>query len=89
MQLPALFFGFILSTLYGAGFHLLLDGGLGRLILFLLAAWSGFGAGQYLADRLEWVFFSLGPLHLGMATLGSIIFLVGSYWLSLVDTEKK
>jgi hypothetical protein len=89
MHLPALFFGFILSTLFGAGFHLLLDGGLGRLILFLLAAWAGFWAGQYLADRLEWIFFSLGPLHLGMATLGSVIFLAGSYWLSLVDTEKK
>jgi hypothetical protein len=84
MTLPALLFGFLLSTLYGAAAHLLLGGRAGRFLLFLLLGWAGFWTGQLLANQLQWTFGSLGVLHLGMATLSSLGFLLCGYWLSLV-----
>lgn len=87
MTIPALLFGFILSTLYGAVFHLWRGGGAGRLLYYLLLGWSGFWIGQIAAAQLGWKFLSLGPLHLGFATLLSIFFLLLGYWLSLFEIE--
>jgi hypothetical protein len=89
MTLPAFIFGLLISTLYGAVFHLWRGGGLGRLILYLILGWTGFWAGQALAGYLNWTFASLGPLHLGLATLTSILFLAVGYWLSLVEVDRK
>ncbi|HEY5571788.1 MAG TPA: hypothetical protein VIK64_02135 [Anaerolineales bacterium] len=89
MSLPSLLFGFLISTLYGAVFHLWRGGGAGRLSLYLISAWIGFWAGHLLADRTGWTFASIGPLHLGMATLLSVIFLFTGHWLSLVDPSPK
>lgn len=89
MTLPALVLGFILSTLYGAIFHLWRGGGPGRLSLYLLLSWLGFWIGHIEAKYLGWTFFSVGPLHLGMATVSSIVFLGIGYWLSLVKVESK
>ena len=89
MTIPALLFGFLISTLYGAVFHFWRGGGAGRLLLYLFLGWLGFWIGQFLASRLGWSFASLGPLHLGMASLGSWLFLGAGYWLSLVEPEKQ
>jgi hypothetical protein len=88
MTLPAFLFGFLLSTLYGAAFHLWRGGNAGRLLLYLLLAWGGFWVGQVAATRLNWTFLSFGPLHVGMATLVSLIFLGLGYWLSLFEIER-
>ncbi|MBL7164176.1 MAG: hypothetical protein ISS57_16400 [Anaerolineales bacterium] len=85
MTIPSLFIGLLISSLFGAIFHLWRGGGPGRLLLYLALAWLGFWGGHALGVRWEWSFFSLGPLRLGMATLGSIIALGIGYWLSLVD----
>lgn len=89
MTIPSFLFGILISSLYGALFHLLRGGGLGRLLLYVILAWAGFWAGQYLAGQIGWTFLSLGPLHLGMATLGSLVFLGIGYWLSLIETVRK
>jgi hypothetical protein len=52
MSLPSILFGVLLSTLYGAAFHLWRGGGLGRLVLYLVLGWIGFWAGQILASSL-------------------------------------
>lgn len=88
MTLPALLLGVILSTLYGATFHLWRGGNVGRLILYILFSWIGFWTGQVIAERLNWIFFSVGPLHLGFATLVSWVFLFLGYWLSLIPRKK-
>jgi len=88
MTLPAFLFGFLLSTLYGAAFHLWRGGNAGRMLLYLLLAWGGFWVGQIAAARLNWTFLSFGPLHIGMATLVSFIFLGLGYWLSLFEIER-
>ncbi|MBN2147839.1 MAG: hypothetical protein JW726_10640 [Anaerolineales bacterium] len=89
MSTPMLLLGFILSTLYGAIFHLWRGGGAGRLLFYLILSWIGFWAGHLIANALGWTFDSVGQLHLGSATLASAIFLGVGYWLSLVEIEHK
>ncbi len=89
MSLPTLFLGLILSTLYGAIFHLWRGGNAGRLLLYLLLSWIGFWIGQLAANILNVSFDILGQLHLVFATLGSLIFLAIGFWLSLVQAETK
>jgi len=85
MTLPSIFIGLIISSLFGAVFHLWRGGGPGRLLLYLFLAWLGFWGGHALGIRWDWAFFSLGPLRLGTAILGSIVTIGIGYWLSLVD----
>jgi hypothetical protein len=88
MTLPTLLLGFAVSSLYGAAFHLWRNGGPLRLVLYLVLSWSGFWLGQLIANWLGWTFFHIGPLNLGMATLGSLVFLFIGYWLSLVEVDR-
>jgi hypothetical protein len=46
MTLPALVFGFVVSTFYGIVFHLWKNGGLGRLLLYVILSWIGFLLGH-------------------------------------------
>ena len=89
MSIPTLFLGLILSTLYGALFHLWRGGNAGRLLLYLILAWVGFWLGQFIGNYFRLSFDLLGQLHTVLATLGSLIFLVLGYWLSLVQVETK
>jgi uncharacterized membrane protein YeaQ/YmgE (transglycosylase-associated protein family) len=89
MTLPTLILGFVISTLYGALFHLFRGGGPARLLFYLCLGWAGFWIGQISATRLSWTFAKFGPIHLGAATLGSLIFLLVGHWLSLVKVEKR
>lgn len=88
MELPALLIGFFISTIYGLAFHLLVGGGLGRLVMSVVLAWLGFWAGHFIAETLGFTFASLGTLRLGAATVGTLVFLALGYWLSLVNPEK-
>lgn len=88
MTLPAFLFGFLVSTLMGAAFHLWKGGGLGRLLLYLILAWIGFWGGHLLAGYLGFTFGSIGPLHLGMAFLIGAVTIFGGYWLSLIKQEE-
>jgi uncharacterized membrane protein YeaQ/YmgE (transglycosylase-associated protein family) len=88
MTIPTLLLGLILSTLYGALFHLLRGGKAGRLLLYILLSWIGFWLGQFLGNILNLTFDTFGQLHIVLASLGSLIFLAVGYWLSLVQSEK-
>lgn len=84
MTIPAIFFGVLVSTFVGAAFHLIKNGGLGRLVLYILLSWIGFWAGHILGQFLNWTFFSVGPLRFGMALVGCFLVLMVGYWLSLI-----
>jgi hypothetical protein len=84
MTIPAVFFGVLVSTCIGAGFHLIKGGGIGRLALYILLAWVGFWAGHFLGQFLDWTFLSVGPLCFGMALAGCFLVLLVGYWLSLI-----
>jgi hypothetical protein len=87
MTIPILVFGILLASLYGALFHLWKDGGLGRLIMYILLSWVGFAVGAWAGAALRWDFWSVGSLRIGMATVGSAFFLAAGHWLSLIQVE--
>ncbi len=88
MTLPAVVIGIIIALLLGALFHVWLDGGGARLILYLVLSLLGFFVGHALGSLLNWHVLPLGPLNLGMAILGSLVFLGGGHWLSLVEISR-
>lgn len=75
MPSPSVVFGFILATLYGAIFHLIVGGDARRLALFLLAGWLGFALGHIFGLIFAVNVMNIGPLHTFSATLGA--------WLAL------
>jgi hypothetical protein len=89
MSTPTILLGLILSTLYGALFHLWRGGNAGRLLLYLLLSWIGFWLGQLVGVYLKLDFDILGQLHLVVASLSSLLFLGFGYWLSLVQSDKR
>ncbi len=85
MMLPAYLFGLVYALLLGALFHVWRDGGLGRLLLYLVLSVAGAAVGQWVGGLLRWSVFTVGALNLGLVTLGSVLFLLTGYWLSLVE----
>lgn len=82
MTIHAIILGFVLSTFYGTAFHLWQDGGLGRLLFFILMSWVGFWGGHWYSAQHDWHFLKIGPLHVGLATLGSLVFLAIAIFLA-------
>lgn len=80
--------GSLFAILYGAIFHLWKGGGPYRLLLYITLSFGGFWGGQWIADLVPFSLGSLGPLQLGLATLGSIATLIIGYWLSKVENVK-
>ncbi|MEZ0394903.1 MAG: hypothetical protein ABWK53_00505 [Anaerolineales bacterium] len=89
MTLPALLFGIVLASAYGAAFHFWKDGSLGKLVLYIVLAWAGFWIGHFLGATLGWTFAAIGPLNIGMATIGAALFLFVGEWLSRVEVSRR
>jgi len=73
--------GFLLASIYGAGFHLIFGGPIKRILVYLAAAWLGFFIGQFLGDFFNFELLKLGKIHLVSATLGAWAFLLLAWWL--------
>lgn len=86
---PTTIFGFILATLFGAGFHLLAGGDARRLALFLLAGWIGFGLGHMIGVMFSIEILNIGTLHMATAALGAVIALFASYLLTTDNTNRR
>ena len=89
MTIPGLILGTLVGALIGGLLHLLTGGNLGRLILYLIFGVSGFWVGHISGEILGLTFFSVGPLHMGMAVVGGVVISGIGYWLSLVQSVKK
>jgi hypothetical protein len=85
MTLPAYLLGLVYALLLGSLFHVWRDGGIGRLLLYLALSVLGAAAGQWAGMFFKLSFFPVGALNLGLVTLGSMLFLLVGYWLSLVE----
>jgi hypothetical protein len=91
MTIPALLVALLFILLYGAIYHLLRGGGIGHLFLYFVLSALGFGAGHLLSLWLNWDFFPIGQINLGLSSVGSLIILIVGDWLSRVEsrTESK
>ena len=74
--------GFLLSTIYGAVFHLILGGPPRNHLLYVVASWLGFTAGHFVGDLRGIEILKLGAIHLLAASIGSWLVLIISWLLS-------
>jgi hypothetical protein len=88
MTFPAIVFSFFVASMFGSLMHIWRNGGLFRLVLYLVLSWIGFFAGHIIGQILSINFLNLGTIHLGMGILGSLVLLGLGYWLSLVDPQQ-
>lgn len=80
MTFPAITLGFILATLYGTIFHLIVGGDARRLAVYLISSWAGFAVGQLLGRVLGFELLNIGTLHLLAATATAWLALFGAMW---------
>lgn len=73
MPSPIFVFGFIVATLFGAGFHFVLGGDMRRLAIFLLVGWCGFLLGHLAGVFLEVNVMNIGVLHFLPASFGAFM----------------
>ncbi len=73
---PAITFGFILATLYGASFHLVAGGDARRLALYLVTAWLAFAGGQVMGTVLAIQILKIGTLQLFTASITTLLALI-------------
>lgn len=85
MNISSYLFGFIIATLLGAIFHIWRDGGIGRLLLYLLLSWFGFFIGHMAANSFGLKFMSVGPVNLAGGIAGSVVLLFLGHWIGQVD----
>lgn len=74
--------GFLLSTIYGAVFHLIIGGPPRKLLLYVAVSWVGFAVGHFVGDLLGIEILKLGAIHLLAASVGSWLALILSWFLS-------
>ena len=84
MTIPTLIFAFLIASLLGAMYHLIRDGGLGRLFLYLFLSWTGFALGHFWGLWRGWLVFPVGQLDLGTTIPGSLILLLGGDWIGKI-----
>ncbi len=89
MPSPDATLGFILATLFGATFHLIMGGDARRLALFLLAGWVGFGLGHVLGTILGISILNIGTLRVVSASFGAIVALVVAHFLTSKRPNKR
>jgi len=87
MTLPGLLIAAVISTLYGAAFHVWQGGGPRRLLLYLPASWVGFALGQAVGMLIGLRFLMIGPVNWGLATVGSALALLAAWWLARVEKK--
>jgi len=89
MTIPAIVLGVVVSTIYSSAFHLWRGGGAGRYFTFLILGWIGFWLGHFIGAQFGLDFLIVGPLRLGMATIGSLVILLFGNWLTHIEPAKE
>ena len=77
MPNPVFIFAFVIATMYGLGFHVILGGNARRMVLFVVSSWVGFLLGQYVGGYLDITILRIGVVHLLPASItaaGLLIF---------------
>ena len=85
MTFPSLLFALLVAAFYGLLYHLIRNGGFGRLVLYLILSISGFAIGHFIGLWRGWVFLPIGSLNIGMSSVGSLMILIFGDWLSRIE----
>lgn len=86
MPNPIFIFAFIVATMYGLAFHLLMGGDARRMVLFIVTGWLGFLLGQYIGGYLDLTLLKVGVVHLLPASLCAIALLIFAHVLTTEPT---
>ena len=89
MTLPSSLFALLIALLYGSLFHLVRGGNGWRLLFYLLLSVAGFVVGLMVGAWRDWALLMLGPINLGMGTIGSVVFLGVGDWLSRIEAKRE
>lgn len=86
MPNPVFIFAFVVATMYGLGFHVVLGGNARRLVLFVVTSWVGFLLGQYLGGYLDIAVLRIGVIHLLPASVTAVGLLIFAHTLTAEST---
>ena len=86
MPNPIFIFAFVIATMYGLVFHVIMGGGARRMVLFIVTGWLGFLLGQYIGGYLGATLLKVGVLHLLPATLCAFALLTFAHILTAEPT---
>ncbi len=75
MPNPVFVFAFVIATMYGLGFHVVMGGEARRLVLFVVTSWAGFLLGQYIGGYAQIELFRIGVIHLLPASVVALALL--------------
>ena len=89
MTVPAIYFSLLIASGLGLLFHLIRGGSLGRLILYLAAAWIAFMAGHFVAEWLDWHLLRVGSINLFAAVLAAVIGLLAAGFLAGPERSRR
>lgn len=89
MPSPNATFGFIIATLFGATFHLIVGGDARRLALFLLSGWIGFGLGHVVGMLFQINMLNIGALRVVTASVGAVVALIVAYVLTSNSSRRR
>ena len=82
MPNPIYVFAFVIATMYGLGFHVVMGGDARRMVLFIVTSWLGFLLGQYIGGHIEVALLKIGVVHLLPASVGAIVLLIFAHILT-------
>lgn len=82
MPNPNIAFAFVIATLIGALFHLVMGGRGRRLLLFLVSAWVGFALGNAAGQVLGVNIVTIGDLRILPASFGALFTLFVAHILT-------
>lgn len=82
MPNPIFVFAFVIATMYGLAFHVIMGGDARRMVLFIVTSWLGFLLGQYVGGHINVTLLKLGVVHLLPATIGALALLIFAHVLT-------
>lgn len=86
MPNPIIIFAFVIASMLGLGFHVIMGGNARRMVLFVVTSWLGFLLGQYIGGFLGLSLFKIGVVHLLPASVAAISLLIFAHILTAEPT---
>lgn len=86
MPNPIFIFTFVIATMFGLAFHLIMGGNARRMVLFIVTSWLGFLLGQYIGGYLGVTLFKIGLVRLLPASVGAVGLLIFAHIVTAEPT---